>query len=73
MRHELIQLLHAAIARLPDDYREAIRLQFLESLPVVEVARRMNRTEHAVHMLVSRAKSMLREILGRSSKFFGSG
>ena len=72
MRHERVQALHIALASLPDDYREAIRLQYIEGLSAAEVARRMNRTEHAVHMLCNRGKTMLREALGRSSQYLSS-
>jgi RNA polymerase sigma factor (sigma-70 family) len=70
MRGEMLDALHGAINRLPEDHRLAIRLCCLERLPAAEVARRMNRTEHAVHMLCSRARGLLRKMLGRSSQYF---
>jgi RNA polymerase sigma-70 factor (ECF subfamily) len=72
MRHELEHVLHIALGTLPDDYREGIWLRYIEGLSAAEVAQRMNRTEHAVHMLCNRGKQMLREVLGRSSQYFSS-
>ncbi len=68
--HEAIRAIQAGLAELKDDYREALRLRYLEGLPVAETAARMQRTEHAVHMLCHRGLEQLREALGRSSKFF---
>jgi RNA polymerase sigma-70 factor (ECF subfamily) len=72
MRHENVQAVQVALATLPDDYRKCLRLCYIEGLPVAEVARRMIRSEHAVHMLCNRGKVMLKEVLGRSSQYFSS-
>jgi len=65
-RHEQEVLLAAALARLPDDYREVIILRNLEGLAHEEVARRMDRSPGAVRMLWVRALARLREELDRS-------
>jgi DNA-directed RNA polymerase specialized sigma24 family protein len=39
-------------------------------LSVAETAARMSRTERAVHMLCHRGLEQLRDVLGRSSRFF---
>jgi len=67
---ELKGLLQAALARLPRDYAEVIRLFDLEGLSAREVGRRMGRSRGAIHMLRARAIQRLREFLGSGSKFF---
>ena len=64
-RHEQEVLLAAALARLPDDYREVVILRNLEGLSHEEVARRMDRSAGAVRMLWVRALTRLREELDR--------
>jgi len=48
-----------AFARLPDDYREVIILSRELGLPHAEIAKRLNRTEAAVRVLLSRALARL--------------
>jgi RNA polymerase sigma-70 factor, ECF subfamily len=62
-RNEQKVLLAAALARLPDDYREVVILRNLEGLSHEEVARRLDRSEGAVRMLWVRALTRLREEL----------
>lgn len=52
-----------AMAKLPDDYREVLRLRYEESLPFEEVATRMGRTSAAVRKLWSRAVEKLEQEL----------
>ncbi len=56
-------LLADALARLPDDYRDAIVLRNLQELPFAEVAKRMGRSEDAVQKLWVRALATLRKAL----------
>ena len=60
-RREDVSQLAAALASLPADYSEVIRLRHLEGLPFAEVAVRMDRTSGAVRMLWLRALKRLRE------------
>jgi RNA polymerase sigma-70 factor (ECF subfamily) len=53
-------LLARALARLPEDHQEVVRLRGLEDLPHEEIARRMGRSEAAVKMLWIRALGRLR-------------
>ena len=62
-RRELERAVHTGLAGLPDHYREALRFRELEQLPVAEIARRMGRTEAAVHQLCARARKQLRAAL----------
>lgn len=66
---ELMALLERSIARLPEDYRNAITLRHIEGLDVATTARRMNRSPGAIHMLCSRALQSLREDMRFSSYY----
>jgi RNA polymerase sigma-70 factor (ECF subfamily) len=68
--HEAVAAVQVALASLKEDYREALRLRYIDGLSVAETAARMNRTDRAVHMLCHRALQQLHEALGRSSQYF---
>jgi RNA polymerase sigma-70 factor (ECF subfamily) len=68
-RDEPRQAGHAALAQLPADYAEAVRLYDLEELTGAEVANRMGRSHGAVRMLLARAHERLADVLGRESRF----
>ena len=59
MRAERDGLLRAALEELPQGQAEALRLRYLEGLPLPEVAARMQRSEAAVKALVTRAFAAL--------------
>jgi len=63
MRAEQLIHLAQALARLPDDQREAVELHHLQDLPVAEVAERMGRTKPAVVGLLFRGMKKLRHLL----------
>lgn len=63
-RREQGVLLAEALDKLPKDYREVIILRHLEDLPLVEVARRMERSEDSVQKLWVRALVSLRKAMG---------
>ena len=67
-RREAIAALQAGLAALPSDQRSAVRLRYLESLPVAEVAERMQKPPHAIHMLCYRGLRKLKAWLGSASK-----
>jgi RNA polymerase sigma-70 factor (ECF subfamily) len=67
---EARQAVLTGLEQLSPDYRDVLRMRFLEGLGVSEVASRLGRTERAVQMLCHRALRSLREVLGRSSQFF---
>ena len=69
-RHDTAAILETAVARLPEDYKMAVRLYDLEGKTVSEVAGQMRRSVGAVHMLRARAHDRLRQDLGSSSQFF---
>lgn len=65
--NEEAELLARAIAALPQDYREVLRLRRFEDLPAAEVGRLMERSEGAVRVLYFRAVGALRQALAGDS------
>jgi RNA polymerase sigma-70 factor (ECF subfamily) len=53
----------AALATLPPDQREAVRLRHLENRPLAEIAHRLNRTPNATASLIKRGLQALRKAL----------
>lgn len=68
-RNEAMAVIMVQMARLPEDYRKVIQWRLIEGVPVSEVARRLERSEAAVHMLFARALKQLRELMGTPSDF----
>jgi len=68
-RSEATAAVVSSLARLTEDQRGVIRLRFFEELPVAEVAKRLGKSEGAVHALCMRALRALREHLGTLSDF----
>ena len=68
-RREAIDAMHVALALLPDDQREAIRLHCFERLSLKLTAAQMERSYDSICGLVQRAKQSLRESLHTSSKW----
>jgi RNA polymerase sigma factor (sigma-70 family) len=62
-RKDRLALLEQAMERLSDDHREVIVLMKIEGLSAKEVGESMQRTENAVHLLLSRALKRLAEEL----------
>ncbi len=60
-KEEALGVLAACVATLPEHYREVIQMRFIESLPVADVARRLNRSIGSIHMICHRALRQLRE------------
>lgn len=70
---ETVEQLLEALGSLKDDYQEALRLRYIEGLPVAETAERMKRSEGAVCLLCHRALKRLQAILGTSTVFRSRG
>jgi RNA polymerase sigma-70 factor (ECF subfamily) len=66
---ELARTIEQCIRNLPTDYAEVVRLRHVDALPVADVAARMGRTEHAVHMLWNRAMKALRKEIRSATRF----
>lgn len=65
-REERFDRLQDAMDSLSPEHQEVILLVRVEGLPIKEVARRMDRTPHAVSNLLLRASQKLKEILGET-------
>ena len=63
--------LEHAIARLPENQQDVIRLYWFEHLPYAEIARRLGASESAVKVRAHRAYKTLRAILEEGSNFDG--
>jgi RNA polymerase sigma-70 factor (ECF subfamily) len=61
MANERSRDLESALARLPEDYRQVLRLRYDEDLPFEDIARLLNRSANAVRKLWVRAIERLRE------------
>lgn len=72
-QHERQRAVQVGLASLKDDQRTAVTLRYLDALPVADIAERMDRTEHAVHMLCNRGIKKLKGILGSWSKYASGG
>ncbi len=59
--------LEQALASLPDDAREALRLRYVENLPSKEIAERLGKTDGAVRVLLTRSLKRLESLLGHES------
>ncbi|MDG2220722.1 MAG: sigma-70 family RNA polymerase sigma factor [Rubripirellula sp.] len=70
--HEAVVALQIALAGLPEDQREAIRLRHIECLTVEEVVDKLNKSEPAVRGLLHRGKLSLKQSLGQSSTWFST-
>jgi RNA polymerase sigma-70 factor, ECF subfamily len=68
-RNEAMAVLMVRMQQLPEDYRRVIHWRLVDGLPVAEVARRLERSEAAVHMLCHRALKQLRELMGAPSDY----
>jgi RNA polymerase sigma-70 factor (ECF subfamily) len=63
MAGERAAAVREALAKLPDDYREVLRLRYEEALPFEDVAARMGRSSAAVRKLWCRAVEKLEEVM----------
>jgi RNA polymerase sigma-70 factor (ECF subfamily) len=63
MAREANEDLCRALEKLPDDYRQAVRLRQWENLPFDEIGRRMGRSAEAARQLWRRAVERLAEFL----------
>jgi RNA polymerase sigma-70 factor, ECF subfamily len=60
-----IQLMEA-LATLPDEGREALRLRYAENLPTKEIAERLGKSDVAIRVLLSRSLSRLQSVFDGS-------
>jgi RNA polymerase sigma-70 factor (ECF subfamily) len=68
-RREAVSAVQVALASLKEEYRKALRMRYIEGLPVARIAEAMGRTEGSVNMLCNRGLTKLREAMGRASAY----
>jgi RNA polymerase sigma-70 factor, ECF subfamily len=66
IRSEAVLALIEALHELPESQAEAIRLRYMEGLPLAEIVERMGKSDTAVAGLLKRGLKKLRTILGSS-------
>ncbi|MBX9789857.1 MAG: sigma-70 family RNA polymerase sigma factor, partial [Pirellulales bacterium] len=69
-RDEAIRAIHVGLAGLPNDQRAVIMHRYIQQQSIESTAAAMQRTPGAVRGLLHRAKSSLRDALGRSARWF---
>jgi RNA polymerase sigma factor (sigma-70 family) len=65
VRNEEEAILYKKLAKLPVSYQKVLQLRFAYGLRCREIARRMNKSEGATRMLLSRALTLLRNVYSR--------
>lgn len=65
MNHEAIQAVTRALTRMSPDYSAALRLRYMDQMPVADMAEKLGRTIGAVHQLCHRALGALKDELGQ--------
>jgi RNA polymerase sigma-70 factor (ECF subfamily) len=68
--HEAVAALTAALDALDPDYREVLRLRYIEQHSVAACGAKLNRSEGAVYMLLSRALAALKARMGDTTRYF---
>lgn len=63
VRDERQERLHGVLAAFSEEHREALRLRYGEGLSTKEVARRLNKTDVATRVLLTRLVRQLQELL----------
>lgn len=61
--------LHAAISKLPDDYRAVVHLIFFEELSYEAAAKVLGKSKKQIDNLIYRAKNSLKKILTEGGEF----
>lgn len=62
LRNEEDMLLHERLSQLPEHYQIVLQLRFVAGLHCPEIASRLQKSEGAIRMILSRALNILREI-----------
>jgi RNA polymerase sigma-70 factor (ECF subfamily) len=68
VRDERETNLRAAISTLPEDQREVLRMRYVDGLATKDIAARMNKTDVAIRVLLTRLVQRLQELLGPGEK-----
>jgi RNA polymerase sigma-70 factor (subfamily 1) len=54
----------AALEKLPEEHREALRLRYIDGLPSKEIADKLGKTDGAIRVMLTRSLAKLQQILG---------
>lgn len=71
-QHDNARRLRAAVATLPDGYRQVIERHYLEDQSLDEIAQALGGTKGSIRAMCYRARKRLRELMGRSSMYFSN-
>jgi len=71
-QHDNARRLRAAVAALPDEYRQVIERYYLQDQSLDEIAQAMGGTKGSIRAMCYRARKRLRELMGRSSMYFSN-
>ena len=63
-RREEAEVVRSAVRRLPEKYREAVVLRYLEEMEIAEIAGVLELSRNAVEVRLNRARERLRDTLG---------
>ena len=66
-RHEEIEAVQRSIESLPDEYRQAVQLRYLEGKSLAETSAEMSRSPRAVQGILDRARKKMRTTLANLS------
>jgi RNA polymerase sigma-70 factor, ECF subfamily len=53
----------AALEKLPEDHREALKLRYIDGLPSKEIAEKMGKSDGAIRVMLTRSLAKLQQIL----------
>lgn len=71
-RQDAVAAMLLCMAKLPDDYRQAIQRLYLDEEPIKQVASDMGKTEDALRRLAGRAIERLSACMGQASRYLSS-
>lgn len=71
-RQDAVGAMLMCMAKLPDDYRQAIQRIYLNEEPIKEVAADMGKTEDALRRLAGRAVERLAACMGHASRYLSN-
>ncbi len=71
-QHDNARRLRAAVAALPDEYRQVIERYYLQDQSLDEIAQALGGTKGSIRAMCYRARKRLRELMGRSSMYFSN-
>jgi RNA polymerase sigma factor (sigma-70 family) len=65
MRKEEEMILYRRLTKLPQTHQQVLQLRFAQGLRCREIALRLNKSEGAIRMILSRALTLLRDVYTR--------